>query len=158
GRRMTWRPTPASAALGRVSSGGTSTTRSSAACARHASRQPARSSSGENARGSTLEISCAPDVTRTLHFLHVPLPPHVESIATPFGPARARAAAPAGRRASLVAPSACSKTSRTRSGCASSAGDSTALTFVRSRRGLLPPVRRDPVRSPLVLAEQEVGG
>ena len=53
GRRITWRPTPTSAAFGRVCSGGTSTTRSSRAGARQASRQPSRSSSGLNARGST---------------------------------------------------------------------------------------------------------
>ena len=40
GRRITWRPTPTSAAFGRVCSGGTCTTRSSRAGARQASRQP----------------------------------------------------------------------------------------------------------------------
>ena len=69
---MTWRPTPAIAALGRVCSGGTSTTRSSRAAARQASRQPSRSSSGVNARGSIVEIGTSPETTRTLHFLQVP--------------------------------------------------------------------------------------
>ena len=53
GRRITWRPTPTSAAFGRVCSGGTCTSRSARASARQASRQPSRSSSGLNARGST---------------------------------------------------------------------------------------------------------
>ena len=53
GRRITWRPTPTSAAFGRVCSGGTSITSSPRAGARQASRQPSRSSSGVNARGST---------------------------------------------------------------------------------------------------------
>ena len=69
---MTWRPTPASAALGRVCSGGTSTTRSSRAAARQASRQPSRSSSVVNARGSTLSTGTSPETIRTLHFLQVP--------------------------------------------------------------------------------------
>ncbi len=72
GRRITWRPTPTSAALGRVWSGGTSITRSSRAAARQASRQPSRSSSALKARGSTSPTGTSPSTTRTLHFLQVP--------------------------------------------------------------------------------------
>ena len=112
GRRITWRPTPTSAAFGRVCSGGTSITRSPRAGARHASRQPARSSSALNARGSTLETGTSPSSTRTLHFLHVPWPPQVESIAMPFQLAASNTGVPLGTRTS--APSG-SKRSRTRS-------------------------------------------
>src|SRR4029078_7853843 len=54
------------------------------AAARQESRQPSLSSSGEKARGSTVEIGSSPSSTRTLHFLQVPWPPQVESIAMPF--------------------------------------------------------------------------
>src|SRR5690242_13966966 len=102
---MTCRPTPTSAALGRVCSGGTSISRSSVAAARQASRQPPLSSSIVNARGSTVSMGTEPLRTRTLHFLHVPWPPQVESIAIPFhdaastpvGPGGPRTSPPAGR-------------------------------------------------------------
>src|SRR3954447_14255823 len=97
---MAWRPTPTRAAFGRVCSGGTSTTRSSVAVARHARRQPARSSSGLKARGSTELTGTSPSTTRTLHFLHVPCPPHVESIATPFQLAASKIGVPEGTRTS----------------------------------------------------------
>ena len=112
GRRITWRPTPTSAAFGRVCSGGTLTTRSSRAGARQASRQPARSSSGLNARGSTGSPARRPRSTWTLHFLHVPWPPHVESIAMPFQLAASKIGVPLGTRTSV--PSG-RKRSRTRS-------------------------------------------
>src|SRR6187397_1176371 len=96
GRRITCRPTPTSAALGRVCSGGTSITSSPRAGARHASRQPPASSSGVNALGSTVETGSSPSTTRTLHFLHVPWPPQVESIAMPFQLAASNTGVPAG--------------------------------------------------------------
>ena len=70
--------------------------------------------------------------TRTLHFLQVPWPPQVESIATPFQLAASKSVVPAGTRASFTAPSACSKTSRTRSGCGSGSSGS-------ARGALTPP-------------------
>ena len=100
GRRMTWRPTPASAAFGRVCSGGTSTTRSPRAEARHASRHPSRSSSALNARGSSGPTGTSPDTMRTRHFLQVPCPPHVESIAIPFQLAASNTGVPLGTRTS----------------------------------------------------------
>ncbi len=103
GRRITCRPTPTSAAFGRVCSGGTSTVRSSCADERHASRQPAFSSSTENARGSTELSGAWPETIRTLHFLHVPWPPQVESMATPFQLAASNTVVPASTRASLTA-------------------------------------------------------
>ena len=69
---MTWRPTPTVAAFGLVTSGGTSICRSPAACARQASRQPSRRSSGENARASSGEAGTLPSVILILHFLQVP--------------------------------------------------------------------------------------
>ena len=44
-----------------------------------------------------------PETTRTLHFLQVPWPPHVESIATPFQLAASKTVVPASTRASLTA-------------------------------------------------------
>src|SRR3954451_18538715 len=113
---MTCRPTTASAAFGRVCSGGTSTTRCSEACARQARRHPALSSSELNARGSTEETACSPLATRTLHFLQVPCPPHVESIATPFQLAPSNNVVPAGAGGSLTATAALPKTGRDPSG------------------------------------------
>ena len=118
GRRITWRPTPTSAALGRVCSGGTSITSSPRDGARHASRQPARSSSALNARGSTAETGTSPSSTRTLHFLQVPCPPQVESIAMPFQLAASKIGVPLGTRTS--APSG-SNRSRARSAPSSGA-------------------------------------
>jgi len=62
----------------------------------HASRQPALISSCENARKSNLEGSISPSVTLIRHFLHVPYPPHVESIAMPFQDAASNALTPVG--------------------------------------------------------------
>src|SRR5215472_10357743 len=95
---MTWRPTPTVAAFGLVTSGGTSISRSRAACARQASRQPARSSSGENARASSGEVGTLPSATLILHFLQVPCPPQVESIAMPFQLAASNRVTPGGTR------------------------------------------------------------
>ena len=125
GRRITWRPTPTSAAFGRVCSGGTVTSRSSLAIARQASRQPSRSSSGVNARPSRRPIGTLPSVTRTLHFLHVPWPPQVESIAMPFHDAPSKTVVPAGTRTS---PPSGAKCRRTRAGACSATGSSTAVT------------------------------
>src|SRR5579862_6430953 len=179
GRRITCRPTPASAAFGRVWSGGTSIVRSSCAVARQASRQPFFRSSTENARGSTEVTGRSPATTRTRHFLHVPCPPHVESIATPFQLAASKTVVPASTRASLTAWSSptCRKRTRTRSGCGASGRSCNALTasapmpaepapplFVSLRRAygscggrLLRAVTADPGGAPLVAAEQEVG-
>src|SRR6185312_5429170 len=107
---MTWRPTPTSAALGRVWSGGTSISRSSVAAARQARRQPPFSSSMVKARGSTLSIGTEPLRTRTLHFLHVPWPPQVESIAIPFHDAASNTVVPAGTRTSPPSGRNCSRT------------------------------------------------
>ncbi len=71
--------------------------------ARHARRQPLFSSSIVNARGSTGLIGAFPETTLTLHFLHVPWPPHVESMATPFQLAASKIVVPASWRAYLTA-------------------------------------------------------
>ena len=116
GRRMTCRPTPTVAAFGRVTSGGTSTRRSCSARARQASRHPARSSSGLNARGSSRDTGTSPSTTRIRHFLHVPCPPQVESTAMPFQLAASNRVAPAGTRTSRGRPPSGSKRMLTRSG------------------------------------------
>src|SRR3954469_18932462 len=159
---MTWRPTPTSAAFGRVWSGGTSTTRSSVACARQARRHPARSSSGENARGSTEPTGTSPSTIRTLHFLHVPWPPHVESIAIPFQLAASKIGVPLGTRTS--APSG-RKRRRTRAGPRAGArrpprpaADADARSRGRGHLGLPRAVGGDPAPAPRVVAEQQVGG
>ena len=81
---MTCRPTPTVAALGRVVSGGTSTAVSCVAIVRQASRQPCFSSSAVYARTSRLDGTGASSAILIRHFLHVPCPPQVESIAMPF--------------------------------------------------------------------------
>ena len=53
-----------------------------------------------NARGSTVSIGIAPEITRTLHFLQVPWPPQVESIAMPFQDAASNTVVPTGTRTS----------------------------------------------------------
>ncbi len=133
---MTWRPTPASAAFGRVCSGGTSTTRSPRACARHASRHPARSSSGVNARGSSSPTGTSPLAIRTLHLRQVPWPPQVESIAIPFQLAASNTGVPLGTRTSVS-----SGRNRRRARLAPSSGagssrstDLSGLTLVPGRR------------------------
>src|SRR5438067_1782714 len=100
-------------------------------------------------------------------------------MATPFQLAPSKSVVPAGTRVSFTDPSACSKTSLTRSGCTvssitgsavmplsiprSSAGQAGASAPGRLRRayagsrGLFPAERRDPRGAPLVVAEQEVG-
>ena len=95
---MTWRPTPTVAAFGLVASGGTSICRSRAASARQASRQPSRSSSGENARASSGEGGTPPPSILILHFLQVPWPPQVESMAMPFQLAASKRVTPGGTR------------------------------------------------------------
>lgn len=49
-----------------------------------------------NARKSNFEGSTSPSVTLIRHFLHVPYPPHVESIAIPFQDAASKALTPVG--------------------------------------------------------------
>ena len=101
GWRITWRPTPTVAAFGRVTSGGTSIRRSVTACALQASRHPSASSCGENARASTAEAGTSPASIRTRHFLHVPWPPQVESIAMPFQEAASKTVTPGGTRTAV---------------------------------------------------------
>ena len=101
GRRITWRPTPTVAALGRVVRAGTVTPRSPVACTRHASRQPLSISPAENVRTSCRVIAAATPLrgaTCTLHLRQVPWPPHVESIATPFHDAASKTLTPGGTR------------------------------------------------------------
>ena len=95
---MTLRPTPTVAAFGRVTRAGTSTRRSLTTSTRQARRQPSRSSAVENARVSSDVIGAAPSRIRTLHLRHVPCPPHVESMATPFQLAASKSITPGGTR------------------------------------------------------------
>jgi hypothetical protein len=67
GRRITCRPTPTVAALGRVVSGGTSTFRSRVALTKHASRQPSAICSVLNVLTSCRVIGSASPSTFTLH-------------------------------------------------------------------------------------------
>ena len=101
GRRMTCLPTPTVAAFGRVVSGGTWMRRSQVAFAMQASRQPSASWSGSKARESSRPTGTVPSSTCTLHFLHVPWPPHVESIAIPFQLAASKTETPVGTRTLL---------------------------------------------------------
>ncbi len=98
GRRMTWRPTPTVEALGRVTSGGTSSPRSRVALTRQASRQPSPTCSSEKVRRSWRVTGALPDVTRTRHLRQVPWPPHVESMAMPFHDAASKTDTPGGTR------------------------------------------------------------
>ncbi len=104
------------AAFGRVTSGGTSTRTSCSAGAMQASRQPARSWSGSNARGSSRETGTAPSATRILHLRQVPCPPQVESMAMPFQLAASNTVTPAGTRTSRGGVPSGSKEIRTRAG------------------------------------------
>src|SRR6266699_5497599 len=104
---------PTVAAFGLVVSGGTSIRRSAAATALQASRQPSLSSSGEKARASTSDGGTSPPVTRTLHFLQVPWPPQVESIAMPFQLAASKMVTPDG-----VLTLVCAGTNSTSTRCA----------------------------------------
>ena len=109
--------------------------RGTRAASRPAARRPRTRADRRRESGSV------PDATRTLHFLHVPWPPQVESIATPFQLAASKSVVPAGTRASFTAaPFACSKRSRTRSGCA--AGRVSAALTSRP-----PPASRGSARS-----------
>ena len=98
GRRITWRPTPTVAALGRVVSGGTSTFRSRVALTRQASRQPAPICSVVNVFTSCRVIGSASPSIFTLHLWQVPWPPQVESIAMPFQDAASKTVTPGGTR------------------------------------------------------------
>jgi hypothetical protein len=98
---MTWRPTPTVEAFGRVVIGGTRTFRELVACETHAKRQPASSSSCLKARESRFVIGTFPSRIWILHFLQVPFPPHVESIAKPFQLAASKTETPDGTRTDL---------------------------------------------------------
>ena len=56
-----------------------------------------------NERTSSRETGTVPSVMRTLHFLQVPWPPHVESIAMPFQLAASKTLTPGGTRNSRSA-------------------------------------------------------
>ena len=112
------------AAFGRVTSGGTSTRRSAAVTTRQASRQPSRSSSGENARTSSGVTSAPPSTIRTLHFLQVPWPPQVESMAMPFQLAASKSVTPGGTRTLVPAGS---KYRSTRAGAAAAGSPAAVL-------------------------------
>jgi hypothetical protein len=75
---------------------GTSTEISLAVRTRHARRQPSLISLSVKARKSNLDGSTSPSVTLMRHFLQVPYPPHVESIAIPFQEAASNALTPVG--------------------------------------------------------------
>ncbi len=93
---MTCLPTPTVAAFGRVVSAGTSIEISSVERTMQAKRQPELISSAEKALKSNFEGSICPDVTLIRHFLQVPYPPHVESMAIPFQEAASNALTPVG--------------------------------------------------------------
>src|SRR5580692_975509 len=95
---MTWRPTPTVAAFGRVVSGGTSTTVSLVAGVRQASRQPSASSALVYALMSRLDGAGGSSAILIRHFLQVPCPPQVESIAMPFQLAASNRVTPYGTR------------------------------------------------------------
>src|SRR5580698_4803882 len=95
---MTWRPTPTVAAFGRVVSGGTSTTVSLVAGVRQASRQPSASSALVYALMSRLDGAGGSSAILIRHFLQVPCPPQVESIAMPFQLAASNKVTPYGTR------------------------------------------------------------
>jgi hypothetical protein len=80
------------------------------ASVRQASRQPARSSSAENARASSDEAGTSLLSILILHFLHVPWPPQVESIAMPFQLAASNRETPGGTRTRRPAGRKCSST------------------------------------------------
>lgn len=84
------------AALGLVVRAGTSMDISSVERTMQANRQPALISSAEKARKSNFDGSISPVVTLILHFLQVPYPPHVESMAIPFQDAASNALTPVG--------------------------------------------------------------
>ena len=104
GRRITCRPTPTVAALGRVVSGGTSTVE---VAGRRAPGRPAasrrRAGSRVKVRTSWREIGACRTSTRTLHLWQVPWPPQVESIAMPFHDAESKTVTPGGTRTSRCA-------------------------------------------------------
>src|SRR5439155_11916987 len=104
----------------------------------------------------------APSTTRTLHFLQVPWPPHVESMAMPFQLAASNTVVPLGTRVSpsVRASDAVSrKRRRTRPApvwVPTSSAPSNSICLPGRRRSLLRTVGSDPARAPLVPAEQEV--
>src|SRR5258708_12060496 len=119
--------------------------RSVVASARHASRQPSRSSSAENGGTSRLDTGTAPSAILILHFLQVPCPPQVESMAMPFQLAASNTVTPAG---TLTLLPLVTKTRSTRGvtaapGSASSARVIVCLHPVSSR---LPLARRPPAQ------------
>src|SRR5882672_12027662 len=61
-------------------------------------RQPPSISSLSSCRWSAVVTSAAPRITRTLHFPHVPRPPHVESIGSPIQCAALKSVVPGGTR------------------------------------------------------------
>ena len=73
------------------------------AVAMQASRQPSANCSAEKARSSRAVMGMLASSTFTLHFLHVPCPPQVESIATPFQSAASKTLTPLGTRTDLPA-------------------------------------------------------
>ena len=95
---MTCRPTPTVAALGRVVSGGTTTSRSRVALD-EAGQPPAGVElvRGEGARVVPGDRRSAGE-TRTLHLWQVPWPPQVESMAMPFHDAESKTVTPGGTR------------------------------------------------------------
>ncbi len=122
---------------------------------------------GESARVD-VPPGTSPETIRTLHFLHVPWPPQVESMAIPFQLAASKIGVPLGTRTS---PPSGRKRSRTR--CAPSArgrlglalergdglGDDALMPSAPPRcepRGLPGAVGGDPARAPRVVAEQQV--
>ena len=133
---------------------------------------PRAARSAVNARGSSAPTGTSPLTTRTLHFLQVPWPPQVESIAIPFQLAASNTGVPLGTRTS--APSGRNR-SRTRLGAVVRRGQ-VALVALRRCGGmgrgtahraprLLPPraawrarCAAIQLRAPGVVAEQQVGG
>src|ERR1700693_6649471 len=65
------------------------------------SRHPSAISVGRSSRWSAVSASVLPSTTRTLHFPHVPRPPHVESIGSPIQCAALNSVVPGGRRVVL---------------------------------------------------------
>src|ERR1700733_8241830 len=95
---MTCRPTPTVAAFGRVVSGGTSTWVACVGRVRQASRQPSLISWAVYALMSRLVGAGASPAILIRHFLQVPWPPQVESIAMPFQLAASKGVTPYGTR------------------------------------------------------------
>ena len=127
-----------------------------------ASRRAARPAM--NARASSGDTGTAPSRILILHFLQVPWPPQVESIAMPFQLAASNSVTPGGTR-TRVPLGWNTRSTRVRAGTAagSSGRPAACPTGCRGRCGLLAawlrrPVRGDPARAPGVLVGQQVGG